>query len=606
MNVRFLLLMCIFAHAVHAQVGGRVTVGTFAMRPASCIAGDLYMTSDTNLIYQCGPANAWTMVPNLNAANAFAGALNMGLLNVAADIGPTSASTWKYPCTTAGAKAAIADALALANGVTVPIVDARRCQTMTITSEIDWGNASGANLTAYFSNGSVWTVTGMTDGVSCAFKQFGHTDLRGEGGVNNPFMLHGGLASNNLSAIYCLGSSGNSIYYRADNIQIYNPNGATVANGAAYFNGADDNSNWSNFTVASYGTVGLNLNNLCCSSNFYNFTTQGNHVAGSVPLQIGNNDIGVSFFGTSADHPGAGLPAIKITGANDVVSFSGITYMESNNVDTTTPLIQVTEAGAGSAISFDTILSSPTDTNTAMIIQNTGTSSITVKQIRKIGTSSGTNCINEVGLGAQAPCDSISNVLTNYSNRQMTLTGTGNLNLFGPQIRMRDATGVEDYRTGADAFVTGQLGIGSVSNHPVSFHTNGVRRLNVAADGGIGFPELAAPSGNAGFDVCYGDSTAHALKCSYNNGTFFQIPQVIRATSAAFATATSAGTYVQNTIAVAGATTSMIATASPVSTPGVGATWSAYVSSSGNVTLNECAVTHRSGGNVAFTIRVTP
>src|SRR5260221_12146794 len=97
MNVRFLLLMCIFAHAVHAQVGGRVTVGTFAMRPASCIAGDLYMTSDTNLIYQCGPANAWTTVPNLNPANACAAALNMGLLNGAAAICATSGASPKIP-----------------------------------------------------------------------------------------------------------------------------------------------------------------------------------------------------------------------------------------------------------------------------------------------------------------------------------------------------------------------------------------------------------------------------------------------------------------------------------------------------------------------------
>ena len=64
MKVRFLLLMCLLANAVHAQVGGRVTVGTFAMRPASCTAGDLYVASDTNLIYQCGPANAWTNAVN--------------------------------------------------------------------------------------------------------------------------------------------------------------------------------------------------------------------------------------------------------------------------------------------------------------------------------------------------------------------------------------------------------------------------------------------------------------------------------------------------------------------------------------------------------------
>jgi hypothetical protein len=63
---------------------------------------------------------------------------------------------------------------------------------------------------------------------------------------------------------------------------------------------------------------------------------------------------------------------------------------------------------------------------------------------------------------------------------------------------------------------------------------------------------------------------------------------------------------VQNTTAVTGATTSMVATASPVSTPGVGAQWSAFVSSAGNVTINECAVATSAGGTIAFNISVTP
>jgi hypothetical protein len=80
----------------------------------------------------------------------------------------------------------------------------------------------------------------------------------------------------------------------------------------------------------------------------------------------------------------------------------------------------------------------------------------------------------------------------------------------------------------------------------------------------------------------------------------------LSATSSAFATATTAGTCVQSTTAVAGATTTMVAEASPVSTPGVGAVWSAFVSSAGNVTINECAVAASAGGTIAFNIRVHP
>lgn len=79
---------------------------------------------------------------------------------------------------------------------------------------------------------------------------------------------------------------------------------------------------------------------------------------------------------------------------------------------------------------------------------------------------------------------------------------------------------------------------------------------------------------------------------------------VITATSAAFATATVATTCVQNTTAVTGATTAMAVAVSPVSTPGVGAVWSAFVSSAGNVTITECAVATSAGGTIAFNIRV--
>lgn len=36
-------------------------------------------------------------------------------------------------------------------------------------------------------------------------------------------------------------------------------------------------------------------------------------------------------------------------------------------------------------------------------------------------------------------------------------------------------------------------------------------------------PEGTAASGVSGQDVCYGDSTAHAIKCSFNNGSFFTL-----------------------------------------------------------------------------------
>jgi hypothetical protein len=133
----------------------------------------------------------------------------------------------------------------------------------------------------------------------------------------------------------------------------------------------------------------------------------------------------------------------------------------------------------------------------------------------------------------------------------------------------------------------------------------------IASDGTLlfpisSFPEMASPGTGAGKDICYGDSTAHALKCSYNGAPFQEMTREIVATSVAFATATTAGTCVHSTTSVTGATTGMAVSVSPVSTPGVGAQWSAFVSSTNVVTINECAVATSAGGTIAFNIRVFP
>jgi hypothetical protein len=145
-----------------------------------------------------------------------------------------------------------------------------------------------------------------------------------------------------------------------------------------------------------------------------------------------------------------------------------------------------------------------------------------------------------------------------------------------------------------------------------NFYTNSGKNMEIQVGGIVVLPaatdytEGTAPAANAGFSELYADSAAHCMELSNNNGTFSCVAQVIKATSSAFATATTAGTCVQNVTAVTGATTAMVATATPVTTPGVGSQWSAFVSSAGNVTINECAVAASAGGSIAFNIRVIP
>src|SRR5580704_8170796 len=65
---RTLFILCLLAPTVSAQVDGKVSVGTSVERPLACSLNDLYVTSDTNLIYQCRALDTWTVIPNLNTA----------------------------------------------------------------------------------------------------------------------------------------------------------------------------------------------------------------------------------------------------------------------------------------------------------------------------------------------------------------------------------------------------------------------------------------------------------------------------------------------------------------------------------------------------------
>lgn len=167
----------------------------------------------------------------------------------------------------------------------------------------------------------------------------------------------------------------------------------------------------------------------------------------------------------------------------------------------------------------------------------------------------------------------------NYNNGGFSflpLTGTSNqwtaLQTFNSGTLLPSAPGATDLGSTSFPFGNLWLGTGSTNNFKFAPATTSAARIISIPDPGV--------------------NTNLALN--------------LTATSAAFATATTAGTCVQSTTAVTGATTTMVASASPVSTPGVGAVWSAFVSSAGNVTINECAVATSAGGSIAFNIRVTP
>lgn len=123
-------------------------------------------------------------------------------------------------------------------------------------------------------------------------------------------------------------------------------------------------------------------------------------------------------------------------------------------------------------------------------------------------------------------------------------TGTGNsvssqpINLTG-----RDSGGVS-HTTAIQADQFGNLSINAIAGKNVLIPTTT----------GLEIGEGAATAGGVGQDTCYGDSTLHMKKCSYNNGSFLPMPQ----TNNAGGTHSDSGLY-QTKRAVAGCTTGAVA-----------------------------------------------
>jgi hypothetical protein len=84
--------------------------------------------------------------------------------------------------------------------------------------------------------------------------------------------------------------------------------------------------------------------------------------------------------------------------------------------------------------------------------------------------------------------------------------------------------------------------------------TNAANSINVFEVDGQGHTQLvettAPGAGAANRAVCYADSTSHTLKCSYNNGTFFSLPQTVASGTAVMTTAGIGAGACGSTVAV--------------------------------------------------------
>jgi len=330
-----------------------------------------------------------------------------------------------YPFSTAGLQAAIAAAIAVGGGT----VDARGMGSFNITSEIDVGNHAQVPVTLLLPQAATWTVSGITNGTSCAIKQFSQSSILGPGTAGSSAMvIHGGANTNNLDSLYCTEAApvGNGSYVRAEGFLLYNPNGATMTNGAMNVQATFDDSEFRDVTVASYGTVGLNVHALvCCGTTFTNVTSNANHVANSIPVQIiggAPGPVAIAFYNLSANHPGPGRNAIVLSaiGNGNGVHFYN-TYSEGNNSDNTTA--NISSGSTAGPIEFYGLTCNDKAGSTAYCLDmpnpGSGQASLHIYGMHQLVGGSA-NCVNDHYTPKTVACD---------ANGNMSVYVTGNSNM---------------------------------------------------------------------------------------------------------------------------------------------------------------------------------
>ncbi len=383
---------------------------------------------------------------------------------------------------------------------------------------------------------------------------------------------------NTILSSYPRSPAGNLTYQQGCSFK--GNSGATVSSALVELYNATDITGVRNELIWNFFGAGLKISINQGSGgsgpiNLENLSVNGFGNPGAVPVLLQWNKGGgvmgdINFLGGSFTHPGpGGLPIIDLEGGSaagiDGVNFYGAQF-ESANRDDIGILIDNTR---------DVFISGPLFTSS--------------------GSKPGADCVKIAQSGAYSLGVVITNLI-NFNSWTRSINDTVN------HITDTRARVVGYTMASADNVL--QSWVGAVTK------TGRIADITVAGlnlNKPLNLVEGSAPAaGTANQDVCYGDLSAHALKCSYNNGAFLQVAQVLSGISAPVATPTTTGTCTQQTTAVSGASPGMSVVASPTSPPPPGTVWSAWVSSPGKVSLNECAVTPGTGGSMSFTLRVIP
>lgn len=493
------------------------------MLPLGTSAGS--STSATNATNLVGPGTV-SGVYTHNAMETFTGATNSNTLNNVVWVG---CSGCLYQTVTAGIAA-----LPSTGGLVYTVPGYRE----TFTSAITIGGAAKP-VTLILAPDTILTDN-VTGGV-CAIEIKADSSLQGNtvpGGASNQGASTVAVASTaNNSAVICSDQTASAPTFSLRGITIAGNGSATISSAVIDLQAVTNPSRISDTLVFSFGSTKLMRLRNKSGASFGPFLCdncwlQGQGVAGVTPLSIesvtgGGLMANITFLGGLINRSGTGLPEVNIDGSAVASSILGVkflgVYME--NAFAGSNAYNIKDAQAVTIIG--TVLAGTGGTDAVNISQSASsrTFNIIVENLRdQIGF---TNLINDTVNSVTIASAVNSGSLLSYMSDSPNLATAG-MDL-AANLRVRKGSYLVETAT--------------------------------------------VPTAVAGQDVCYGDSTAHAPKCSFNNGFFLQMPQVIASgttTLTANATLAAVTSQAVNTTAATGVLTTDAIEWSYASAPGAG------------------------------------
>lgn len=386
-----------------------------------------------------------------------------------------------YPGSTLDVRvnACIVDAETLANGNTTGICssEGEPSAQQTIAAQITVGDVGGQNVTWVLPAYCVWAST-INDGTSSAIFQYSSSHITGS---QDPFgcqIVNFTASSNGSTGVYALYRNSGTGVFEADHFWLIDDTNKTSSGALMVVQGSFDAGSWHDIQVqaeASGDTAGLLIGGssgvVCCAATFRNMYLDGVQT-GPTPLDIETTNPGVvsgiTLSSMSVVHPKPGVPIIKINGSfgNSSVEFSGTTYLETSNSDTTTTPVQITGVGT---VHFDLMEYGPLVTTTAPLvtISNAAHTIFSMRGFSSYATLPNAVVVADSSLWcASAPCNVSSDASGNmgfYTNAPM-----------GP-IQVTTAT----------AASSPSIQITQGANGPAAANAPAVFNVSAAAAGGV-------------------------------------------------------------------------------------------------------------------------